>query len=393
MGPWGPVFLQKIVGGITMRPVHLIATAAFGLEAVVAHELKSLGFNDLKVENGRVSFWGDLTAIPRANLWLRSADRVLLVVGEFTALSFDELFEKTKALPWEDWIPLAGEFPVQGKSIKSKLYSVSDCQAIVKKAVVERLKQKYRLQRFPETGPRYQISVALLKDRATLTIDSSGTGLHKRGYREGSGLAPLRETLAAALVQLSHWQPQRLLLDPFCGSGTILIEAALIGDNIAPGLTRRFAGEDWPQLGRDLWQQERKRASAAIEDNHMELRGSDWDPRVIALARRNGDNAGVGDKIHFQRQDLAQVSSKVKYGCLITNPPYGERLDEPSIQLYKEMRQVFSSWDTWSLYVLTSEKAFENYFGRLAEKKRKLYNGRIECNYYQFIGPPPLREH
>ncbi|MDD2282878.1 MAG: class I SAM-dependent RNA methyltransferase, partial [Eubacteriales bacterium] len=312
-----------------MGEIQLIATAAFGLEAVVARELRNLGYTDLEVENGRVLFAADLAAIPRTNLWLRSADRVQLLLGEFAARSFDELFEGTKALPWEDWIPEDGEFPVQGKSIKSQLHSVPDCQAIVKKAVVERLKQKYKVQWFQETGPRYSIQVALLKDRATLTIDTSGAGLHKRGYRVEAGQAPIKETLAAALVQLSHWQPQRLLLDPFCGSGTILIEAALIGDNIAPGLTRRFAAEDWPQLGRAMWQEARNEASGAIEDNPLKLQGSDIDERIIATARQNADNAGVADKIHFQRRELAQVRSSVKYGCLITNPPYGERLEGP----------------------------------------------------------------
>lgn len=374
-----------------MGEIQLIATAAFGLEAVVARELRNLGYTDLEVENGRVLFAADLAAIPRTNLWLRSADRVQLLLGEFAARSFDELFEGTKTLPWEDWIPEDGEFPVQGKSIKSQLHSVPDCQAIVKKAVVERLKQKYKVQWFQETGPRYSIQVALLKDRATLTIDTSGAGLHKRGYRVEAGQAPIKETLAAALVQLSHWQPQRLLLDPFCGSGTILIEAALIGDNIAPGLTRRFAAEDWPQLGRAMWQEARNEASGAIEDNPLKLQGSDIDERIIATARQNADNAGVADKIHFQRRELAQVRSSVKYGCLITNPPYGERLEGPTLGLYREMGKVFAPWDTWSIYVITSEAEFEKYYGRKADKKRKLYNGRIECDYYQFIGPPPPR--
>lgn len=371
--------------------VQLIATAAFGLEAVVARELKNLGFKDLSIEDSRVLFSADLAAIPRANLWLRSAERVQLLVGEFPAHSFDQLFEETRALPWEDWIPLAGEFPVQGKSLKSQLHSVPDCQALVKKAVVERLRLKYRVQWFPETGPRYVIQVALLKDRATLTIDTSGAGLHKRGYRTQAGAAPLKETLAAALVQLSHWQPQRLLLDPFCGSGTILIEAALIGDNIAPGLTRTFAAEAWPQLG-PLWAAARREASGAIADNPLRLQGSDIDNRAIALARQNADNAGVAEKIHFQRRELAQVSSAVKYGCLISNPPYGERLAGATSQLYEEMGRVFAPWQTWSLYILTNEKNFEQALGRQASKKRKLYNGRIECTYYQFIGPPPPRE-
>ncbi|MGI6365498.1 MAG: THUMP domain-containing class I SAM-dependent RNA methyltransferase [Bacillota bacterium] len=376
-----------------MQEVRLIATAAFGLEAVVARELKDLGFADQAVENGRVLFKSDLAGIAKANLWLRSADRVQLLMGEFEARSFEELFEKTKALPWEDWIPLQGEFPVQGKSVKSQLHSVPDCQAIVKKAVVERLKQKYKVQWFEETGPRYSIQVALLKDRVTLTVDTSGAGLHKRGYREGAGEAPIKETLAAALVQLSHWRPGRLLLDPLCGSGTVLIEAALLGDNIAPGLTRRFAAEDWPVLGRSLWTDARAEASAQIQDNPLELQGSDIDGRVLALARSNADNAGVGDKIHFQRRALGEVRSSRKYGCVITNPPYGERLeDADNVQkLYQEMGRIFAPWDTWSIYVLTSSRDFEKHFGRRADRKRKLYNGRIQCDYYQFIGPPPPR--
>ena len=373
-----------------MGYLPLIATAAFGLEGVVARELKDLGYESQEVENGRVLFAADLAAIPRLNLWLRTADRLQLLVGEFTAGSFDELFEKTKALAWENWIPLDGEFPVTGKSVKSKLYSVPDCQAIVKKAVVERLKQKHRVQWFQETGPHYPIQVSLLKDRAALTIDTSGPGLHKRGYRSRGGPAPLKETLAAALVLLSHWRPQRLLLDPFCGSGTILIEAAMIGDNIAPGLTRSFAAENWPQLSA-LWRVARREASAAIEDNPLKLQGSDIDDGAVALARANADNAGVGDKIHFQRRELAQVSSAAKYGCFIMNFFYGERLEAATAQLYREMGQVFAPWDTWSIYILTNQRDFEKHFGREAAKKRKLYNGRIECNYYQYIGPPPPR--
>lgn len=377
-----------------MSGLQLAATAAFGLEAVVARELRNLGFEDLEIENGRVLFAADISGIPKANLWLRSADRVQLILGEFSALSFDELFEKTKALPWEDWITVDGEFPVQGKSVKSKLFSVSDCQAIVKKAIVERLKKKYRVEWFQESGPLFPVQVALLKDKATLTIDTSGAGLHKRGYREEAGEAPIKETLAAALVQLSHWQPQRLLVDPFCGSGTILVEAAMIGDNIAPGLTRRFASEDWPTLEKELWQKARSEASEAIADNPMLLQGSDIDGRVIALARRNADNAGVGDKIHFQQKPLSEVRSSRKYGCVICNPPYGERLEDAKKVhvLHEEMGKIFLPWDTWSIYVITSDPDFERYYGRRADKKRKLYNGRIKCDYYQFIGPPPPRK-
>ena len=376
-----------------MEKVTLIAATAFGLEAVVARELKFLGYPAIDVENGRVMVKAEVSAIPRTNLWLRSAERVQLVVGEFEATTFDELFEKTKALPWEDWIPADGEFPVQGKSVKSKLFSISDCQAIVKKAVVEKLKQTYDTQWFAETGPRYSIQVALLNNRATLTIDTSGVGLHKRGYREEAGEAPIKETLAAAMVQLSHWQNKRLLLDPLCGSGTILIEAAMIGDNIAPGLTRRFAAEDWPVLGKALWDQARSEASAAIQDNPMNLQGSDVDGKVIALARENADNAGVGDKIHFQRRAMIDVQSSVKYGCVISNPPYGERLEDlvKVEKLHREMGQIFAPWDTWSFYIITSNSDFEKHFGRRADKKRKLYNGRIKCDYYQFIGPPPPR--
>lgn len=378
-----------------MSEITLLATAAFGLEAVVARELKDLGYPNTQVENGRVMFKADLAAIPRVNLWLRSADRVLLVLGEFETTSFDDLFEQTKALPWAAWIPENGEFPVSGKSVKSKLFSVPDCQAIVKKAVVESLKNQYRTSWFKEDGPKFPIQVALLKDRATLTIDTSGAGLHKRGYRRHAGEAPLRETLAAALVMLSHWHQDRLLLDPFCGSGTILIEAALIGDNIAPGLTRRFAAEDWPLLSQGLWREARTEASSLMEDNPLELQGSDIDSRVLATARENADNAGVADKIHLQRRDITQVQSSWKYGCLITNPPYGERLeDAKSAQtLYKKLGQVAAPWDTWSLYVLTAHPDFENYFGRPAEKKRKLYNGRIQCNYYQYPGPRPPRKN
>jgi putative N6-adenine-specific DNA methylase len=377
-----------------MKEMTLLATAAFGLEAVVARELKDLGYPETQVENGRVMFKADLAAIPRVNLWLRSADRVLLVLGEFETTSFDDLFEQTKALPWADWIPENGEFPVSGKSVRSKLFSVPDCQAIVKKAVVESLNNQYRTSWFMEDGPKFPIQVALLKDRATLTIDTSGQGLHKRGYRRKAGEAPLRETLAAALVMLSHWRHDRLLLDPFCGSGTILIEAALIGDNIAPGLTRRFAAEGWPAIPESLWREARTHASSVMVDNEMDLQGSDIDARVLETARENADNAGVAEKIHFQRRDIMDVRSSWKYGCLITNPPYGQRLEDACTAqaLYKKLGQVAAPWDTWSLYVLTAHPDFETYFRRPAAKKRKLYNGRIQCNYYQYPGPRPPRK-
>ncbi|MEW6661086.1 MAG: THUMP domain-containing class I SAM-dependent RNA methyltransferase [Bacillota bacterium] len=379
-----------------MALIELIATATFGLEAVVAREVKELGYEDVKVENARVTFKADIEAICRTNLWLRSADRILIKMGEFPATTFEELFEKTKALPWADWIPGDGNFPVEGKSVKSKLYSVPDCQAIVKKAVVESMKRRYRRQWFEEKGPRYTIEVALLKDIATLTIDTSGPGLHKRGYRKLASAAPLKETLAAAMINLSYWNQDRLLLDPFCGSGTIPIEAALIGLNMAPGLNREFAAEKWPGIPPKLWQAARQEALDLVRsDINLDIRGTDMDKEVLSMARYHARQAGVESHIHWQQMPLAEVRTKQKYGCVICNPPYGERLKERSTVegLYREMGQVFRPLDTWSFYVLTAHQGFEKLFGRRADKKRKLYNGRIECHYYQYYGPkPPRRE-
>lgn len=375
-----------------MQTVELIATAAFGLEAVVANELRQLGFENLRVENGRVAFQAGLDAIPRCNLWLRSADRLLLQVGEFEALTFEELFEQTKGLPWTDWIPEAGEFPVEGKSIQSQLFSVSDCQAIVKKAIVEQLKTKYKTQWFKETGPRYRIQVALLKNRVTLTIDTSGAGLHKRGYRKLSGEAPLKETLAAAMVHLSRWRADRALIDPLCGTGTIPIEAGLIGRNIAPGLNRDFAAERWPQLPGKIWSQAREEARDSILTNQpLGIMGFDIDGPALDLARYHARQAGLEKFLSFQRQPVSELRSKYQYGYLITNPPYGERLsDKAGVEdFYRQMGKVFKNLDTWSFYVLTSHPLFEELFNRKADKKRKLYNGRIQCNYYQFYGPKP----
>ncbi|MBS3976821.1 MAG: class I SAM-dependent RNA methyltransferase [Syntrophomonadaceae bacterium] len=379
-----------------MALIELIATATFGLEAVVAREVQKLGYEDVKVENARVNFKAGTEAICRTNLWLRSADRVLIKIGEFPATTFEELFEKTKALPWADWIPEDGNFPVEGKSVKSTLYSVPDCQAIVKKAVVESMKTRYRRQWFDEKGPRYTIEVALLKDMATLTIDTSGPGLHKRGYRKLASAAPLKETLAAAMVNLSYWNPDRLLLDPFCGSGTIPIEAALIGLNMAPGLNREFAAEKWPIIPGKFWQTARQEARNLVRDDiKLEIRGTDMNNEVLSMARYHAKEAGVEKHIHWQQMPLAEVRTKQKYGCVICNPPYGERLEEQNTveSLYREMGQVFRPLDTWSFYVLTANQGFERLFGRKADKKRKLYNGRIECHYYQYYGPrPPRRE-
>ncbi|MFZ5633478.1 MAG: THUMP domain-containing class I SAM-dependent RNA methyltransferase [Bacillota bacterium] len=377
-----------------MAVTELIATATFGLEAVVAREVRELGYDQVTVENGRVTFRADEGAICRANLWLRSADRVLVKMGEFPATSFDELFEKTKALPWPDWIPEDANFPVQGKSVRSKLFSVPDCQAIVKKAVVESMKRRYRRQWFEETGPRCTIEVALLKDVATLTIDTSGPGLHKRGYRKLSSAAPLKETLAAAMVGLSRWQPDRVLVDPFCGSGTIPIEAALIGLNRAPGLGREFAAEKWPAVPARLWREARQEAGDLARPRaDLQIRGTDADGEVLSLARYHARQAGVEGHIHWQQMPVADLRTQKKYGYIICNPPYGQRLEElRAVEgLYREMGRVFRGLDTWSFYVLTTHHNFEKLFGRRADKKRKLYNGRIECHYYQFFGPRPPR--
>lgn len=379
-----------------MSTVDLIATATFGLEAIVAREVKELGYSDVQVENSRVLFKADLEAIPRCNLWLRSADRVLIKVGEFQALTYEELFEGTKALPWAEWLPEDALFPVEGKSVHSKLYSVPDCQAIVKKAIVEKLKQRYHQQWFTETGPKYTIEVALLKDRATLTIDTSGAGLHKRGYRKLTSQAPLKETLAAAMINLSYWNPDRVLVDPFCGSGTIPIEAALIGLNIPPGLRRDFVSETWPQLPAVFWRNARDEGNDSIRrDVKLRIVGTDIDEAVLSMARYHRKLAGLDDQIHLQRMPVSELRNSNKYGCLICNPPYGERLGEVQQikRLYQELREAVAPLDTWSVYVLTAFPDFEQVYGKRADRKRKLYNGRIECQFYQYFGPrPPRRE-
>ncbi|HEX3011123.1 MAG TPA: class I SAM-dependent RNA methyltransferase, partial [Syntrophomonadaceae bacterium] len=337
-------------------------------------------------------FPADEAAIARCNLWLRSADRLLLKMGDFEARSFEELFERTKALPWGDWIPEEGEFPVEGKSVNSKLFSVSDCQAIVKKAIVEKMKQKYPCKWFSETGPRYRIEVALLKDIATLTIDTSGPGLHKRGYRQIAAPAPLKETLAAAMINISRWKPDRALIDPFCGSGTIPIEAALIGRNIAPGIRRDFIAEKWPVIPSRIWVRAREEARDLIDNNQpLGILGFDINNDAVNLARYNANQSGLKDVISFQCQPVAKLRSKYNYGDIICNPPSGERLAEKNEveALYRQMGDIFKQLDTWSYYVLSSHNRFEQLFNRQASKRRKLYNGRIQCNLYQFFGPKP----
>ncbi len=375
-----------------MNKIELIATSSFGLEAVVKRELLNLGYDDLEVENGKVTFRGNERDIPRTNLWLRSADRVLLKMGQFKATSFEELFEKTKALPWDEWITEDGEFTVEGKSVKSQLFSISDCQAIVKKAVVEKLKTKYHREWFEETGPQYTIEVSLLKDIATLTIDTSGEGLHKRGYRLNSVEAPIKETLAAALVQLSFWNYKRLLVDPFCGSGTIPIEAAMIGKNIAPGLQRSFASKEWPRVKKEYWKEEKIKAlKAIIQDRNLNIIASDISSQAVKIAEENAFEAGVDDCITFTTKNVLDYNFKSEYGVIISNPPYGERIGEEKEveRLYSELGRKFKNLDTWSIYILTSNENFERLYGREASRRRKLYNGRIKVDYYQYYGPRP----
>lgn len=379
-----------------MSQLELLATATFGLESLVADELRKLGYGDTQVENGKVSFTGDELAICRTNLWLRTAARVRVKVGEFTATTFDELFQKTKALPWASFLPKNAEFPVEGRSVQSTLFSVSDCQAIVKKAVVENLKGEYGLEWFPEDGPLLKIEVALLKDVATLTIDTTGAGLHQRGYRALATGAPLKETLAAALVILARYYPDIALIDPFCGSGTIPIEAALLAHNMAPGLNRSFASEGWPWISPDSWEKARQEAEDLIELEKPDyLIGTDIDEGALKIARHNAEKAGVADSIHFQRLEIKELTTSKKYGKIVTNPPYGERFGEEDQinQLYREFAQIKRSLDTWSFYVLTSYPQFEKVFGGRATKRRKLYNGNIETQYYQYFGPRPPRRN
>ncbi len=377
-----------------MAQYKVIAATTFGLEAVAAQEVKDLGFRDVTVENGKVMFATDEAGICRANLWIRSADRIRIQIAGFKATTFDELFEKTKAIPWADWLPQDAEFPVEGKSVKSTLFSVSDCQAIVKKAIVESLKRTYKIDWFEETGPLFRIEISILKDMATLTLDSSGTGLHRRGYKTLIGRAPLRETMAAALILLSKWRPDTVLVDPFCGSGTIPIEAALIGMNIAPGMNRNFACEQWSWIPKEIWRLARTEThDLANYDQELQVIGSDIDNEVLKVARENAADAFTDDKIHFQTLPLSSLSSQKKYGKIICNPPYGERIGEQAEinQLYKEMGRIFQKLDTWSYYILTSHPDFEALFSRQASKKRKLYNGNIRVDFYQYYGPRPPR--
>jgi putative N6-adenine-specific DNA methylase len=380
-----------------MNKITLIAILTFGLEAVVKREVEALGFENITVSDGKVEFEATPNDIPTVNLWLRSADRVLLKMGEFQAVTFDELFEQTKALPWEDWITEDGKFTVTGKSVKSTLGSVRACQSIVKKAVVERLKEQYNTEWFEETGPEFTIQVSILKDVATLTIDTSGSGLHRRGYRAHTGEAPLKETFAAALVQLSFWNKDRLLIDPMCGSGTILIEAAMMARNIAPGLNREFASEKWPAIESHVWRNARRAARKAIDlEGNLQLFGYDIDEAIIKGCKINAENAGVGDDIIFEHKDIQDLWIDKPYGIVISNPPYGIKLSDfqEMNQLYIILNKMFRKKKGWSLYILTADRKFPDYFKRSKpDRVRKLYNGPIEVNYYQYYGERPPREN
>lgn len=379
-----------------MKAFEISVPTLFGLESVVAREVRELGYETTRVEDRRVCFLGDWEAVALSNLWLRSAERVGVIVGEFYASSFEELFEGTKALPWEEWI-LTGDarFPVKGYSLNSTLFSVSDCQSIVKKAIVERLKTKYKTNWFQETGPLYQVQFGILKDRVTLVIDTTGDGLHKRGYRAHSNAAPLHETLAAAMVSLSYWNERRILADPFSGSGTIPIEAAMLARNMAPGLTRHFAFEAFPNVDKHILKDAKEEAKESANHCPLEIFASDIDPAAVALTAKNAKLAGVGDAITVKEAAVKDFAPKGDYGVIICNPPYGERLsDLKAVEgLYREMGLAFHKLPTWSYYVLTSHEEFQKFFNQKASKKRKLYNGAIKCDYYQYFGPrPPKNE-
>lgn len=367
-----------------------------GLEALAAHEIRALGYPEARTENGRVTFQGDFLAVARANTWLRTAERVLLKLGEFPARTFDDLFDQTKALPWEEFLSEDAFIHVEGKSHQSQLSSVPAAQGVVKKAIIEAMKRRYKRERFEESGARFKVLVDLRKDVATLTLDTTGTGLHKRGYRKLTAPAPLRETLAASLVLLSRWHPDRILVDPLCGSGTIPIEAGLIARNIAPGLGRDFDASNWPVIPAAAWR-EAKEEAEDLRRPDAELRGiygSDLSAEVLSTARYHAKLAGLEDVIRFEKKAVQDFSTKKKYGYVITNPPYGERLgDKPEVdQLYRDMGRVFAPLETWSFFILTPHPDFERLFDRVAHKKRKLYNGNIRCDLYQYFGPRPPKE-
>ena len=380
-----------------MNRMELIAPCHFGLEAVLKREIIDIGYDIAEVEAGRVTFYGDEEAVCRANIFLRTAERVLLKAGSFHAVTFEELFEKTREIPWERYIPKDGKFWVtKAASVKSRLYSPSDIQSIMKKAMVKRLSDHYHIDWFSEEGASYPVRVFLKKDIVTVGIDTSGISLHKRGYREVSGKAPITETLACALIMLTPWNRERILVDPFCGSGTFPIEAAMMAAGIAPGMNRTFTAESWANLiPRKLWYDTVNEANDLICDNvETDIQGYDIDSSVIKIARRNAREAGVEHLIHFQERDVRALSHPKKYGFVITNPPYGERLEDKKNlpELYQAFGESFRKLDSWSAYMITSYEDAERYFGRKADKNRKIYNGMLKTYFYQFQGPKPPKK-
>lgn len=384
--------------------LELVATATFGLEAVVRREIEALGYKVIRTEDGKVTYQGDERAIVRSNLWLRTADRVYVKIAEFEAKTFEELFQQTKAIAWEDYIPIDGAFPVVGTSVKSVLHSVPACQSIIKKAVVSRMADFYVQEVFEETGAEYRIRFQMLKDRVTLMLDSSGAGLHKRGYRVVDVAAPMKETLASALVQLSFWKegamrsearkndPPRMLVDTCCGSGTILIEAAMLARNIAPGLGRQFAASEWVFVPKELWKEERTYAYNAINyDSELLIKGFDINPKAIEACKANAEAAGVDEDISFSKMDMRKFRAAEEYGIIITNPPYGERIGEKEAisKIYEKFGEILKERETWSLFMITTDKTVEDAVGRTADRRRKLYNGRLETQFYQFHGKSP----
>ncbi len=379
--------------------MKIVITTAFGLEAVVAKELEKLGYEKAQTENGRIILEGTFEDIYRLNMNVSAGERVMILVRTFKATTFDQLFDNTKVCVWDKYIPADGAVTVDAKSVNSALFSLSDCQRIVKKAIVERLKIGHSVKVIPETGALYPVTVSIRDDIAELLIDTSGDGLHKRGWRSKAGDAPLKETLANAMAALSFWRPERPLVDPMCGSGTILIESALREMRVAPGSNRGFVCDRWGQITSDIVEKVRAEAKAKERREEilakLDICGYDIDRRVLDTARSNAKLAGLGETIHFQQRDFEEFSSKKQYGCIITNPPYGERIgDKAAInKIYAAFRRTMKELDTWSFYVLTADENFENEVGRKADKKRKLYNGRIKVDYYQFYGPrPPKRE-
>ena len=377
-----------------MEKMELIAPCHFGLESVLKREVLDLGYEIASVDDGRVSFWGDAQAICDANIFLRTAERVLLKVGAFKAETFEELFDKTRALPWERYIPKNGKFWVtKAASVKSKLFSPSDIQSIMKKAMVERLKEYYGLEWFPEDGASYPIRVFLMKDVVTIGIDTSGVSLHKRGYRQMKVKAPITETLAAALIMLTPWKKERILVDPFCGRGTFPIEAAMMAANMAPGMNRSFLAEEWDNLiPKKAWYDALDEANDLVDVNvSVDIQGYDIDAEAVKAARQNAKDAGVDHLIHFQERAVKDLRHPKKYGFIITNPPYGERLEEKKNlpELYREFGESFRLLDSWSAYMITSYEDAERYFGRKADKNRKIYNGMLKTYFYQFMGPKP----